>query len=165
MFIMQKFHLEPCTMLLVLLVGDIVNFSRYESLAKPLSYTHTERQWQEPMIVDGDAWKSIPDPFPSVTIDQHWLLPLTPGVGTPLNHAIRFHFRLGRKLSTILDVLEIYWRFHKMVPWDVRAWGWEISWEQCFRILTASECKKFKWNSIIAVEVRVSPPSIRVLTT
>ena len=81
MFIMQKFHVEPCTMLLVLLVGDIVNFSRYESLAKPLSYTHTKRQWQGPMLVDGDAWKSIPDPFPSVTIDQPWPLPLTLTLG------------------------------------------------------------------------------------
>ena len=36
------------------------------------------------MLVYGDAWKSDPDPFPSVTIDQHWLLPLALGVVIPL---------------------------------------------------------------------------------
>ena len=24
------------------------------------------------MLVYGDTWKSVPDPFPWVTIDQHW---------------------------------------------------------------------------------------------
>ena len=33
-----------------------------------LGYTHTGRQRQWPMLVYGDAWKSIPDPFPSVTM-------------------------------------------------------------------------------------------------
>ena len=49
-----------------------------------LGLNHTERQWQRqrqtPMQVNGDAWKSVPDPFPSVTIYFHWPLPLTLGV-------------------------------------------------------------------------------------
>ena len=48
------------------------------------SYKHTEhqrereheRQQQRPMLVNGDTCKSVPDPFPNVNIEQHWLLPL-----------------------------------------------------------------------------------------
>ena len=53
-----------------------------------VSYNHTEgqrqQQRQRPMLVYGDAWKSVPDKFPSVTIDQHWPLTLTLGVVIPL---------------------------------------------------------------------------------
>ena len=52
-----------------------------------LRFTQIERQRQRqwPMPVYGDASKSIPDPFPSVTIDQHWPLTLPLGVGGPLH--------------------------------------------------------------------------------
>ena len=42
-------------------------------LRDTLSYKHTKRQRQRPMLVSGDAWKSVPDQFP---IDQYWPLPL-----------------------------------------------------------------------------------------
>ena len=48
------------------------------------SYKHTERQ--RPMLVNGDAWKSVLDPFASITIDQYWAL------GIPLSSA-------GRKIN------------------------------------------------------------------
>ena len=34
-----------------------------------LSYKHTERQRQRPMLFNGDAWKSVPDPIPK---RHHW---------------------------------------------------------------------------------------------
>ena len=63
-----------------------------------LSYNPTEhqhqrqRQWQRQrqrqMLVYGDAWKLVPDPFPSITIDQNWPLTLMLmfGVVIPLTH-------------------------------------------------------------------------------
>ena len=61
-----------------------------------LSYKHTERQrqLQRPMLVNGDAWKSVPDPFPNVTIDQYW--PLTLAVVIPLEvYSLSVEFELG----------------------------------------------------------------------
>ena len=46
--------------------------------------------WPKPILVNGDAWKSVPDPLPSVPIDLRWL-----GVGIPL--------RLGQRLKTSLS--------------------------------------------------------------
>ena len=54
-----------------------------------LSYKHTERQ--QPMLVNGDAWKSVPDSFPRVIFDQHWPLPLILGVGIPLMKTLWCH--------------------------------------------------------------------------
>ena len=34
------------------------------------------------------TWNSVPDPFPSITIDKHWSLPLTLGVFTALESLI-----------------------------------------------------------------------------
>ena len=44
-----------------------------------LGYNHTEcqRQRLHPILAYGDAWKLVPDPYPKVTIDQHWPLTLT----------------------------------------------------------------------------------------
>ena len=51
------------------------------------SFDHTERQrqsqWQQPMLVYGDAWEWVWDRFSSITIDQHWPLTLLLGVVIP----------------------------------------------------------------------------------
>ena len=70
-------------------------------------YPHRQRQRQRPMLVYGDAWKFIPDTFPSITIDQHWLLTLTLlltlGVGGPLAWILTNCIRVLTKTIDVLD--------------------------------------------------------------
>ena len=86
----QKYLYKNCEDLIILMLfsgscfKSKVRFLLQKSL---LSYKHTERQ--RSMLVNGDAWKSVPD-FQSVTIDQHWPLTLKLGLGILLRDLLLF---------------------------------------------------------------------------